>query len=86
MRPHLQSMEVDTRTECNVWVKTAAQVVPCALVHCHDEFVMHQTCHFLVIYGVLHHGDASALPNKNSNLQFCLVKCNHGAQHLDQTK
>jgi hypothetical protein len=66
--------------------KMAAQVGPQALVHCHDEFVMHQMATFLVIYGPMHHKDVSAHTNQNSSLQFCLVEHNYGAQHHDKEK
>jgi hypothetical protein len=38
-------MEVDSRTDRNVWLKTAAQIKPSALVLC-DEFVTHHTANF----------------------------------------
>jgi hypothetical protein len=40
---------VDTPVKYSVWLKATAQVGPIALVHCHDEFVIHQTAIFLVI-------------------------------------
>ena len=74
---------VDTAVKYGVWLKATAQIVPIALVHCHDEFAIHQTAIILVIYGKLHHGDIIVLLNKYAGVQFTFA--DHildDAQHL----
>jgi hypothetical protein len=65
-----------------IWLKTAAQVWPSALMHYHDEFSMHHTAIFLVIYGNQHHGNVLVFLNKYAGLQFGFARSINGAQHL----
>ena len=73
---------VDTPAKCGVWLKATAQVGPIALVHCPDEFAVHQTASILVIYAKLHHGDIIVLLNKYASLQFSFADHIPDAQYL----
>jgi hypothetical protein len=53
------STAVASLVECGVWLKTAAHIGLIVPVSGHDEFSMHQTPIFFVIYGKLHQGDLS---------------------------
>ena len=46
-------------------------------MHCHDEFVMHRTAVFLVIYCILHHGKILMLLNKITGFEHI-----RGAQYI----
>ena len=73
MGPCLGSMGADTPVECSVWLKTTAQVgLPVAVLY--DEFAMHHTTIFWVIYSELNYREVLLLLNKNAGLQFGLVK------------
>lgn len=49
MGPCLGSMGADAPVECSVWLNTTAQVWLCVAV-CYNEFAMHHTTTFWVIY------------------------------------
>jgi hypothetical protein len=70
---------VDTPAKCGVWLKATAQV---ALVHCHDEFAIHQPASILFIYGKLYHGDIIVLLNKYAGVHFSFADHIHGAQYV----
>ena len=46
-------------------------------MHCHNEFLTHQTAIFLVIYCILHHEEILMLLNKITGFEHI-----HGAQYI----
>jgi len=84
--PCLGSMGADTPVECSAWLKTTAQVWLCMAMR-YDEFAMHHTTIFWVIYSELNCREFLLLLNKNHGLQFGLVKHSDCEQCiLDQKK
>ena len=42
---------------CAGWIEWAGALLLSGLVHCQDEFSMHQTAVWFIVYGEMHHGD-----------------------------
>jgi len=73
---------ISTPVECGVWLKIAVLFGFSVSVHCHNEFPMHHTAIFLVIYCILLHGNILILLNKITGFEHI-----HGTQYiLDRKK
>ena len=86
MGPCVVSMGADTAVECGVWLKTTAQIWLRVAI-CYDEFSMHHTAIFWLMYSELNYTEVFLLLNKNAGMLFCLVHNTDCAQYiLDQKK
>ena len=68
-----------------VWLRNVAQAETSVLVHCSAGFVNPLTTTFLVVCGILNHGNVTGLANNIPNLLFVPMEQTNDAHHcLDQ--